>query len=440
MKICLPVILFLLLSCGTKPDKNDYQLGAVGAFAEMVDAGVKKLALSAPLVPDEMDYFEREAEDVAARNGCKVFRESELIVTDLFPPDVAKGKDVLLIYKSQALEAYEQLKADQQELIQNNAYGKLEREEIARRFGRLLSYSPQKINRLLAENSDFRTLTDFGIEATNTFLYYEDLPKATKFYTETIGLELVADYQMASILRVSSDAFIILVDAAKGMHTSEEPKTVALALLTEELGQWYAHLRSEKVPFRYPYKPSDGGPHDGFVVIDPEGYLLEFETFKQHEENEAFMPLISKAPAIKTSTGLSFNGSITWVYHKDLLKMQRFYETVMGLSMVIDQGWTKVYQVSNSGFLGIVDEKRGMHSFTEEKAVTLSFWLQDLDGWYAYVRNEGAFELRSEEVEEGPDGKYRAFVGYGPEGYFLEFDRFYEHNDNSRLLEIMSNN
>jgi hypothetical protein len=53
------------------------------------------------------------------------------------------------------------------------------------------------------------------------------------------------------------------------------------------------------------------------------------------------------------------------------------------------------------------------------------------------VKKNKSFELRSETVEEGPEGKYRAFVGYGPEGYFLEFDRFYEHTDNDRLLEIL---
>ena len=430
-----------LLSCQTKPDINEksYALGGIGAFAEMVNAGVKTLALSAPLTPGEMDDFISEAEEVAQRNNCKIYRESDLIITDLFPEDVARGKDVLLIYQGNTLDAYLTLKIDQQQLISTKTYDRKAREEIARRFGRMLSYTPRKINHLLAGNTDFRTMNDFGIEASNVFLYYDDLNEATRFYTTVLGLELVADYGMATIIRVSDDGFIILVDAAEGMHTSSEPKTVALAMLTDDLPGWYAHMKTNNVPTRYQYKPREGGPHDGFVAIDPEGYLLEFEMFKQHEENEKFVPGIKKAPRIKTSHGLELHGIITWVYHKDIGSMQQFYENVLGLQMVIDQGWTKVYQVSSSGFIGLVDEKRGMHSFTEDKGVTLSFWLSDLDGWFEYVKKNKSFELRSEKVEEGPEGKYRAFVGYGPEGYFLEFDRFYNHVDNDRLLEILDN-
>jgi hypothetical protein len=83
-----------------------------------------------------------------------------------------------------------------------------------------------------AENSaltNMKTLNDFGIRATNVFLYYEDLPAAADFYTQVLGLEQVADYGMARILRVAGDSYIILVNAAEGMHTAEEPKTVAIA-------------------------------------------------------------------------------------------------------------------------------------------------------------------------------------------------------------------
>ena len=53
--------------------------------------------------------------------------------------------------------------------------------------------------------------------------------------------------------------------------------------------------------------------------------------------------------------------------------MQNYYQDVLGLELVADQGWTKIYQVTNTGFLAIVDEKRGMHDFTEKKAVNVGF-------------------------------------------------------------------
>jgi len=114
--------------------------------------------------------------------------------------------------------------------------------------------------------------------------------------------------------------------------------------------------------------------------------------------------------------------------------MQQFYEEVMGLPLVVDQGWAKIYQASRTGFVGLVDERRGMHRWTETKAVNVSFILDDLDGWFAYVKANDRFALRSEAVSRDEAGRYHAFVGYDPEGYFMEFDRFLEHPLNTALM------
>lgn len=440
-------MLLLLLSCVNKEDnEKTYRLGAIGAFSEAIDAGVKQLALSATLTKDEMDKFLPDATEVAQKHDVLVYREPDLLVTDLFPEDVAKDKEVLLLYQGTTKDQYLKLKADKEALVKEGKYNGKSREEISRRFGRMLSYSPQKINELLAQNTSFRTMQDFGIQATNLFLYYQNLDAATEFYTKTLGFELLADYSMAKILRLTSDSYLILVDAAKGMHTAQEPKTVALALLTNQLEEWYKYLQSKNIKIKYDYKPKEGGAHDGFVAIDPEGYLLEFETFKQHPENELFLPQLSKVntitppPSQNTTVpeGLGFNATITWLYYKDIPAMEKFYQEVLGLPLIADQGWAKIYQASASGYIGLVDERRGMHSYTEKKAVNVSFILKDIDGWFQYVNESKIFELREREVSTGPENKYRAFVGYDPEGYFMEFDTFYPHEDNNLLIKYLS--
>jgi catechol 2,3-dioxygenase-like lactoylglutathione lyase family enzyme len=446
--LSLIVLIFVASCSGSKKEINEksYRLGAIGAFGEAVNAGVKQLALSATLSREEMDTFLPEAEKVAEKNNVLLYREKDLIITDLFPEDIATGKEVLLIYQGTTKDQYLQLKADKAALVETGRYVGKEREEIARRFGRMLSYSPHKINQLLAENTPFRTMNDFGIQATNLFLYYKNLDRAAQFYTETLGLELLADYTMAKILRITSDSYLILVDASKGMHTADEPKTVALALLTNQLGEWYDYLKKEGVKIKYDYKPKEGGAHDGFVTIDPEGYLLEFETFKQHPENELFIPRLNNSPTITAPAsqkntvpkGLGFNATITWLYYKDMPPMEQFYEQTLGLSLIADQGWAKIYQSSNSGYIGLVDERRGMHNHTEKKAVNVSFILKDLDGWFKFTSENKSFELRSSEIGIGPENKYRAFVGFDPEGYYMEFDTFYEHPDNEKLMKYLS--
>jgi len=310
----------------------------------------------------------------------------------------------------------------------------------------MLSYSPRKINELISQNTSYRTMDDFGILAHHVFLYYKDLEKATTFYSKTLGLEVVADYTFAKILRVTKDSYIILVDESKGMHSAEEPKTVAIALLTDNLPEWYDYLKNQNVSIKYEYKPKNGGAHDGFVAVDPEGYLLEFEMFKQHPENEPFIPILNKNKENTiisnhektTPEGLGFYSTITWLYYKDVLAMQHFYENVLGLEMVADQGWTKIYKVSETGFLAIVDERRGMHKFTETKAVNVGFIIEDIEGWYDYVKTNDPFELRTEKLEIESDKRYTAFVGYGPEAYYLEFDYFHPHDKNTKLLEYLS--
>ncbi|MCE7995331.1 MAG: VOC family protein [Roseivirga sp.] len=438
------LLVMITLMAGCEPvDKYARQRGTISGFAELVNAGVKQMALSGVMTRDEMDEFLPLARQEASKYNVEIYREPDLIITDLFPHDVAKDKEVLILFQGNTKDAYLKLKEDQKRYQGDGDYSVAERQDIARRFGRLLSYTPRNINRLLAENTDFRVMDDFGIQATNVFLYYKDLPAATKFYSEILGLELLTEYDNASILRIATNSFVILVDEAKGMHSAEEPKTVALALLTRQLPDWYDYLKSKNVPIRYTYKPKEGGPHDGFVAIDPEGYLLEFELFKQHKENERFVPVLATNDEVGTSVAfnnkqLGFHASITWLYYQDLLGMQNFYENVMGLELVADQGWTKIYKATDTGFIGLVDERRGMHDFTEEKAVNLSFIMDDLDGWFEYAKSNKPFELRSAEMGEGPEGKYRAFVGFDPEGYFMEFDKFYEHADNTSLMQYLS--
>lgn len=130
-------------------DVRSYRLGSIGAFAEMVGAGVKKLALSAPMEAQEMDALLVEAERIAKDHGVELYRERDFLTTDLFPPELTEGKEVLLIYNGETAEEYLQLKAEKQELVAQDAYHGEARLSIARRFGAFLSYSDEKISALL---------------------------------------------------------------------------------------------------------------------------------------------------------------------------------------------------------------------------------------------------------------------------------------------------
>lgn len=156
--IFVPVLLALLSACAAETptreetgiDARSYRLGGIGAFAEVVSLGIKKLALSAPMTPKEMDALIDEAERIVADNGAKCFREAEFLVTDLFPQSVTEGKDVLFIYLDPVREEYMALKEEKARLIEKGEYEGEARLEIARKMGRLLSYPEERIESMLA--------------------------------------------------------------------------------------------------------------------------------------------------------------------------------------------------------------------------------------------------------------------------------------------------
>ena len=139
---------------GPHIDDRSYQLGIMGGFSEVVKLGVKTLALSEVMSPAEMDDILDDALVVAKRNGVEMWREADFLVTDLYPADVAAGKHVLLIYTGDTLDQYLAIKTDKAELVSTGKYSGAAREEIARRFGRLLSYPESVIDDLLARQKN----------------------------------------------------------------------------------------------------------------------------------------------------------------------------------------------------------------------------------------------------------------------------------------------
>ena len=278
------------------------------------------------------------------------------------------------------------------------------------------------------------------IQALNAFYYYDDVEAAWAFYTDVLGFETVVDYGFAKILQVAPASYLTLVNAADGMHASTEPKSVTLAIVTKQVEAWYDHLVSQDVPMRSELNMREGSAHDGFVAIDPEGYLLEFEWFNDHPENEGLTPQLANIEPVRTEIGsrppeLGVHATVLWLYYDDLAPLQDFYERLLGADLLVDQGWAKVYPVSRTGHIGLVDASRGLHQATTDKAVTLSFITSDVDGWLARTRALGV-ELRSGEIGS-ESGLVRTLVGYDPDGYFLEWDTFLDLEGNERLIELL---
>ena len=136
---------------GWKLDPLSYAIGNFSTFAEVVDIGLKKMALSQALPPGEMDRLEREVRAIADRWDVEIYREPDFVVTDLFPVSATAGKHVLIIYRGDTLEEYQALMARKATLEAAGNYEGDARRDIAWAMGKLLSYPDAKINELLSE-------------------------------------------------------------------------------------------------------------------------------------------------------------------------------------------------------------------------------------------------------------------------------------------------
>jgi hypothetical protein len=130
-----------------------YYAGITTAFAEVVGAGCKSLALSSPYDSATADMIREPTRIATEEYNVKLYEEKDLLVTRLFPADIAAGKTVFLIARDDGvLQEYMRLKEMKK---RSDAPGNPDEAEnqIAWRFGRLLSYSERKIGELLSENS-----------------------------------------------------------------------------------------------------------------------------------------------------------------------------------------------------------------------------------------------------------------------------------------------
>lgn len=134
-------------------DPISYCLGMINCFVEMVACGVKTLALSPPIEPNEYEIIKRESDKIVNGFKIKSYLDKELIKTDLQSEDFTKGKWSILYYEDDSiLNMYLDLKNKIEELNKTGEYKGSIRKEISKSFGELLSYPEHKIKERLSED------------------------------------------------------------------------------------------------------------------------------------------------------------------------------------------------------------------------------------------------------------------------------------------------
>ncbi len=292
--------------------------------------------------------------------------------------------------------------------------------------------------------------TTRDIIGNNAFLYYKDYPGAVDFYGDIMGFKNVFEFPgFATIYQTTATTFITIVnDNGRGMHTADEPKTIAIALITDQLDDWYEYAVSQNMDIRNPPKPLGDRPHNGFLVTDPGGYILEFEHFADHPENKEFIPLLDNSKNIFGIKGsqrpdnLAFKASIYWLYHSNEDEAEAFYQDVMGLDMIVKQSFSDILTSSPTGYIGLVEDGVGIHNATHEKAVNVGFMTSNARAWFDHLKDESTFELRTKELYHEQDGNGNNLIdiviGYDPDNYFIEIDEFLDLDFNKDIRSSLN--
>ena len=136
-------------------DPYSYHLGAADVFCEMVRAGVKMIALSHPCdTREERDRFLPDFDRLSGKYSVHYYIEDDPIITDLFPVSVNRGKYQVIFYqKESVLKAYLSLKEEKAVALGCGRYDEI-RTDLAYRYGKLLSYTDEGIESLLAANGE----------------------------------------------------------------------------------------------------------------------------------------------------------------------------------------------------------------------------------------------------------------------------------------------
>ena len=117
----------------------------------------------------------------------------------------------------------------------------------------------------------------------------------------------------------------------------------------------------------------------------------------------------------------SAGGQVTFLYFNDLAKANQFYGDVLGLELDWELEWVKIYKVSPTSFVGLVNATEGSIRPSEDKPVMVSLVVErdEIDAWYSYLKSKGV-EVGDAPGPEG-DGAVRGFNFKDPEGYTIEF-------------------
>ena len=119
---------------------------------------------------------------------------------------------------------------------------------------------------------------------------------------------------------------------------------------------------------------------------------------------------------------MNFSSQITFLYYKELTGPAHFFEEILGLQKVDDQGFARIYRIAGGSFIGIVDEAQGYCDAPRAKNVLITLVTDDVHPWYQRLQAAGVAVDAAPAVHE--KANVEGFFFEGPGGYAFEIQKF----------------
>ncbi len=120
----------------------------------------------------------------------------------------------------------------------------------------------------------------------------------------------------------------------------------------------------------------------------------------------------------------SIDQQISFFYTNDLEAISLFYEDVLGLTLKLDQGACRIYQVTQDAYLGFCQRAEPLAPVADadDRPLIVTLVTQDVDGWYQVLRQKGIQFERPPALNE-KFHIYHCFLR-DPDGRLIEIQRF----------------
>ena len=118
----------------------------------------------------------------------------------------------------------------------------------------------------------------------------------------------------------------------------------------------------------------------------------------------------------------AFSQQVTFLLVADLAVSSHFYERLLGLQLVLDQGDCRIYRVSSTAFLGICERSdRG-----DPNTVLVTLVTDEVDACHRDLVAAGVPCEKEPQLNE----KYNLYHAFyrDPDGYLIEVQRFLDPN------------